>query len=171
MIRLGFGYIYPIPLTLSKCYSWKKCCLRCTFGATQPVRLQLNALEFRASLEEKDTKSTKSKLFALETNGDVLKLGAFVTSGSILCYLLLLQVFRLSEQSAGLATTGLLSLFGMGLWIGSYFSRVVNKEMTYAQQLRDYEDQVLQRRLDELSEAELEALLEEIENKPPGATR
>jgi Protein of unknown function (DUF3007) len=35
--------------------------------------------------------------------------------------------------------------------------------MTYAQQLREYEDAVLQKRLEELSPEELEALSEELE--------
>ncbi|EXB61735.1 hypothetical protein L484_008803 [Morus notabilis] len=76
-------------------------------------------------------------------------------------------------------------------WISTYIFRVSNKEMTYAQQLRDYEKKVmelkgylpelfpvthilngkmistldLQRRLEGLSEAELEALLEQVEEE------
>jgi hypothetical protein len=38
--------------------------------------------------------------------------------------------------------------------------------MTYAQQLREYEDAVLQKRLEELSPDELEALNEELEEGP-----
>ncbi|KAK3026253.1 hypothetical protein RJ639_041629 [Escallonia herrerae] len=48
-------------------------------------------------------------------------------------------------------------------WISTYIFRVSNKEMTYAQQLRDYENKVMQKRLDGLTEAELEALLEQVE--------
>jgi len=125
----------------------------------------LNKLDLRASQQKKDSKN--SKLFAFETNGDVLKFGVLVSSSCLFCYWLLLQVFRVSEQTAGLVTTGLLTVFGMGLWTFSYFSRVANKEMTYVQQLREYEDKVLQRRLDELSETELQALLDELQEKPP----
>ncbi|KAJ4970262.1 hypothetical protein NE237_003361 [Protea cynaroides] len=50
-------------------------------------------------------------------------------------------------------------------WISTYIFRVSNKEMTYAQQLRDYEDKVMQKRLEGLTEAELEALLEQVEEE------
>ncbi|CAK7349563.1 unnamed protein product [Dovyalis caffra] len=50
-------------------------------------------------------------------------------------------------------------------WISTYIFRVSNKEMTYAQQLRDYEDKVMEKRLEGLSEAELEALLEQVEEE------
>ncbi|XP_008786785.1 uncharacterized protein LOC103705004 [Phoenix dactylifera] len=50
-------------------------------------------------------------------------------------------------------------------WISTYVFRVSNKEMTYAQQLRDYENKVMQKRLEGLTEAELEALLEQVEEE------
>ncbi|TKY61078.1 hypothetical protein E2542_SST18183 [Spatholobus suberectus] len=50
-------------------------------------------------------------------------------------------------------------------WISTYVFRVSNKEMTYAQQLRDYENKVMEKRLESLTEAELQALLEEVEEE------
>ncbi|KAJ9557639.1 hypothetical protein OSB04_012253 [Centaurea solstitialis] len=50
-------------------------------------------------------------------------------------------------------------------WISTYIFRVSNKEMTYATQLRDYEMKVMEKRLEGLSEAELEALLEQVEEE------
>ncbi|KAF8398170.1 hypothetical protein HHK36_017096 [Tetracentron sinense] len=50
-------------------------------------------------------------------------------------------------------------------WISTYIFRVSNKEMTYAQQLRDYEYKVMEKRLDGLTEAEIEALLEQVEEE------
>ncbi|KAK6148154.1 hypothetical protein DH2020_019066 [Rehmannia glutinosa] len=50
-------------------------------------------------------------------------------------------------------------------WISTYIFRVSNKEMTYAQQLRDYEGKVMQKRLESLTEAEIEALLEQVEEE------
>ena len=44
----------------------------------------------------------------------------------------------------------------------SYVFRVANKDMTYAQQLRDYENAVIQKRFEELSEDEVDALMGEI---------
>lgn len=54
-------------------------------------------------------------------------------------------------------------------WTGSYVFRVANKDMTYAQQLRDYENAVIQKRFEELSEEEVDALMGEIyPGKPDG---
>ncbi|XP_077241523.1 uncharacterized protein LOC143882028 [Tasmannia lanceolata] len=50
-------------------------------------------------------------------------------------------------------------------WISTYVFRVSNKDMTYAQQLRDYEDKVMQKRLEGLTEAELQVLLEQVEEE------
>jgi len=50
-------------------------------------------------------------------------------------------------------------------WISTYMFRVANKDMTYAQQLRDYEKQVMEKRLESLTEAELQALLEQVEEE------
>ncbi|GMI46692.1 hypothetical protein TrCOL_g1640 [Triparma columacea] len=51
------------------------------------------------------------------------------------------------------------------LWTSTYLFRVANKGMTYAKQLKDYEDGVIQRRLEELDDEEREGLLEEIERE------
>ncbi|KAI3668975.1 hypothetical protein L6452_40192 [Arctium lappa] len=56
-------------------------------------------------------------------------------------------------------------------WISTYIFRVSNKEMTYAQQLRDYEMKVMEKRLEGLSEAELEALLEQVEEEKRVASK
>lgn len=54
------------------------------------------------------------------------------------------------------------------LWASTYIFRVANKDMTYAKQLRDYENAVLQKRLEELGDDEINALMEEIEkNEDP----
>nr|KJB23285.1 hypothetical protein B456_004G090100 [Gossypium raimondii] len=50
-------------------------------------------------------------------------------------------------------------------WISTYIFRVSNKEMTYAQQLRDYKVKAMQKRLEGLTEAKLEALLEQVEEE------
>jgi Protein of unknown function (DUF3007) len=46
-------------------------------------------------------------------------------------------------------------------WTGSYIFRVATKQMTYNQQLKDYEEAVLQKRLEELSPEELAKLQDE----------
>ena len=57
---------------------------------------------------------------------------------------------------------------GTVVWTGSYVFRVANKDMTYAQQLRDYENAVIQKRFEELSEEEVDALMGEIYPGQPG---
>ena len=54
-------------------------------------------------------------------------------------------------------------LLSMLAWASTYLFRVVKKDMTYAKQLRDYENAVLKKRLDELADDEITALMEEID--------
>jgi hypothetical protein len=54
-------------------------------------------------------------------------------------------------------------LFELYVIISTYIFRVATKDMTYAKQLRDYENAVLQKRLEELADDEIEALMQEIE--------
>eukprot|EP00639_Heterosigma_akashiwo_P005563 CAMPEP_0194570154 /NCGR_PEP_ID=MMETSP0292-20121207/7582_1 /TAXON_ID=39354 /ORGANISM="Heterosigma akashiwo, Strain CCMP2393" /LENGTH=160 /DNA_ID=CAMNT_0039420545 /DNA_START=254 /DNA_END=739 /DNA_ORIENTATION=+ len=51
------------------------------------------------------------------------------------------------------------------LWTATYLFRVATKDMTYAQQLKDYENAVLAKRLEELQDDEVQALIEEIERE------
>jgi Protein of unknown function (DUF3007) len=44
---------------------------------------------------------------------------------------------------------------GMVGWASTYFFRVATKSMTYAQQLRDYEQAVIQKRFEELQDDEV----------------
>ena len=48
-------------------------------------------------------------------------------------------------------------------WVGSYLYRVATKKMTYVQQLKDYEDAVMKKRLEEIPDAEMDQLMGEIE--------
>lgn len=60
----------------------------------------------------------------------------------------------------------LLVVLGMTIgWISTYMFRVASKDMTYAQQLRDYESKVMEKRLEGLTEAELQVLLEQVEEE------
>jgi len=49
------------------------------------------------------------------------------------------------------------------LWVFTYIFRVATKDMTYAKQLKDYENAVIAKRLEELDDDEIQALVEEIE--------
>jgi len=49
------------------------------------------------------------------------------------------------------------------VWVFTYIFRVATKDMTYAKQLKDYENAVIAKRLEELDDDEIQALVEEIE--------
>eukprot|EP00878_Enallax_costatus_P020079 GHUV01021210.1.p3 GENE.GHUV01021210.1~~GHUV01021210.1.p3 ORF type:complete len:171 (+),score=63.46 GHUV01021210.1:411-923(+) len=69
-------------------------------------------------------------------------------------------------MSPGMAGNWVQLLIFLGIcvgWVSTYLYRVANKQMTYAQQLRMYEEAVMQKRLDEMTEAELQQLLQEVE--------
>lgn len=68
----------------------------------------------------------------------------------------------LSDLDAG-RWSQLIFVLGLLGWVATYLIRVNGKNMTYHQQLEDYETAVLQKRLDELSPEELEALQAEIQ--------
>ncbi|MDJ0532736.1 MAG: DUF3007 family protein [Xenococcaceae cyanobacterium MO_207.B15] len=87
--------------------------------------------------------------------------GVFVAGGIIY---LVFQTVGLDGISAGIWTQTLL-VAGLIGWSITYLLRVVTKNMTYNQQLKDYEDAVLQKRLEEMSPEELAKLQEEIERE------
>ncbi len=121
--------------------------------------------------EEKQGKPTPAKSTAnsgpfgirLQTNGDVLKFGMIAVLFGYGMKLGLQTVFQLEDIAAGQWTTGILSVGTLLAWISTYVFRVGTKSMTYAQQLKDYEDAVLEKRYNELTEEELAALSEELE--------
>ena len=55
------------------------------------------------------------------------------------------------------------TVFTTVLWVSTYIFRVATKDMTYAKQLKDYENAVIAKRLEELDEDEIQALVEDIE--------
>lgn len=85
--------------------------------------------------------------------------GVFITGG--VAYLLL-QVLGLSSQNAGVWSQALL-VAGLIGWVSTYLFRVFTQDMTYNKQLQDYEDAVLQKRLEEMTPEELAKLQAEIE--------
>ncbi len=87
--------------------------------------------------------------------------GVFVAGGIIY---LVFQTVGLDGVSAGIWTQTLL-VAGLIGWSITYLLRVVTKNMTYNKQLKDYEDAVLQKRLEEMSPEELAKLQEEIERE------
>jgi hypothetical protein len=93
-----------------------------------------------------------------------ITLGVFIAGG--LAYLLL-EIIGLEGQQAGIWSQVIL-VAGLLGWLSTYILRVVGKKMTYNQQLRDYEDAVLQKRYEELTPEELAKLQAEIEAERKG---
>ncbi|CAI5469278.1 unnamed protein product [Closterium sp. Yama58-4] len=98
------------------------------------------------------------------TRLDVILIGVGITvAGVALKYGLELAGFD-SFQSGSVVQ--LVFVLGLCLvWAASYVWRVGNKEMTYVKQLKDYEDAVMKKRLEAMPEAELEAMLAQVEEE------
>ena len=88
-------------------------------------------------------------------------LGIFLAGGLVL---LLLELVGLDSQQAGIWSQAVL-VFGLIGWLLTYLFRAATKQMTYNQQLKDYEEAVLQKRLEEMTPEELEKLQAEIEEE------
>lgn len=92
---------------------------------------------------------------------DVIYIGIGVFAAGGVIYLLLEQ-FGLDPTNAGIWSQVLL-VGGLLAWIATYLTRVLTQSMTYNRQLKDYEDAVLQKRLEEMTPEELEKLQAEVE--------
>ncbi len=94
---------------------------------------------------------------------DIIAIGLGIFAGGGLIYLLL-QALGLNTLDAGIWSQVIL-VCGLVGWILSYLLRAVTQQMTYNRQLQDYEEAVLQKRLEELTPEELEKLQAEIEQE------
>ena len=90
-----------------------------------------------------------------------ISLGIFVVAGLVY---LALQLFGLDGINAGIWTQAALVVVLVG-WSMTYLFRVGSKNMTYNQQLKDYEEAVMLKRLEEMSPEELAELQQEIERE------
>lgn len=88
-----------------------------------------------------------------------ITLGILVAGGIVY---VIFQVVGLDGVSAGIWTQTLL-VVGLIGWVSTYLFRVSTKSMTYNQQLEDYEQSVLQKRLEEMTPEELAKLQAEVE--------
>lgn len=89
----------------------------------------------------------------------------------------LLRLAGLNGIDAGIWSQVVLVGVGVVAWVVSYLRRALTQTMTYNQQLQDYEDAVLQKRLESLSPEELAQLQAEVEaersrmGQPPAAAQ
>ena len=94
---------------------------------------------------------------------DIIGIGIGVFAAGGIAYLLLLVV-GLDSLEAGIWSQVFL-VGGLVGWLLTYLFRVGTKRMTYNQQMKDYEEAVLQKRLEELTPEELAQLQAEIERE------
>ncbi|MEM8641545.1 MAG: DUF3007 family protein [Cyanobacteria bacterium P01_G01_bin.54] len=88
-----------------------------------------------------------------------ITLGIFLVGG--LSYLGL-QVLGINSTNAGIWSQ-LLLVGGVLGWVATYFFRVSTQTMTYNQQLKDYEEAVVRKKLEAMSPEELAALQAKVE--------
>ncbi|MEL6776778.1 MAG: DUF3007 family protein [Cyanobacteria bacterium J06597_16] len=92
---------------------------------------------------------------------DVIGIGIGVFAAGGLLYLVF-AFAGLDGLSAGIWSQVVL-VAGLLGWTATYLSRALGKKMTYFQQLEDYENAVLQKRLEEMSPEEIAQLQAEVE--------
>ena len=99
------------------------------------------------------------------TRADVMLIGGGVTGAGFAAYYGLQSALGWEATRAGNAVQ-LTFVFGLTVaWVGSYVLRVFNKDMTYVKQLKDYEEAVMQKRLEEMPAQELEKMMSDLEEK------
>jgi hypothetical protein len=89
----------------------------------------------------------------------LITLGVFVAGG--LAYLLL-KVVGLEGVQAGIWSQVALVLGLLG-WVSTYIYRALNQKMSYVQQLKDYEEAVIQKRYEEMTPEQLAELQAELD--------
>lgn len=125
----------------------------------------VTTLSLSASPDEDDTQSPSSLPMLLDpgTKGGALFLSLVLFLLPFVGYNVATGVFGIDENEAGrwigVGFTVVTSL----AWALTYVFRVATKDMTYAKQLKDYENAVIAKRLEELDEDEIQALVEDIE--------
>ncbi|VXD14127.1 conserved hypothetical protein [Planktothrix serta PCC 8927] len=89
----------------------------------------------------------------------VITILVFLTGGLIY---LIFQWVGFDSVDAGIWSQAIL-VGGLVIWLLTYLLRVGSQKMTYNQQLKNYEDAVLQKRLEEMTPEELAQLQAEVE--------
>ncbi|KIZ06347.1 hypothetical protein MNEG_1611 [Monoraphidium neglectum] len=87
--------------------------------------------------------------------------GGLIALGYVMYYGL-----QATGMEAGIAGNWVQAIIFMGICVGyisTYIYRVATKQMTYVKQLEMYEDAVIQKRMEEMTEAEVQQLVSEVE--------
>jgi len=136
------------------------------FAQCQPSRELINFPRLRhlsSSSSDEDKKSNLPMLLDPGTRGGAVFLSLVLLLVPFLAYEILTVGFGLDEIDTGRYIGVGFTVFTCALWASTYFFRVATKDMTYAKQLKDYEDAVIAKRLEELDDDEVQALVEDIE--------
>jgi len=105
-----------------------------------------------------------AKWFDPNTRGGAIVWGFLLLVVPVAAYQILLST-GMEETRVGPYVGAIFVLVSNLLWGSTYIFRVANKDMTYAKQLRNYEEAVMAKRLEEIPEADLEAIMAEIEQE------
>lgn len=97
------------------------------------------------------------------TKGGALFLSFLLFMVPIIVYQIVTGAFGVDGIEAGKWIGVGFTFFTTVLWVSTYIFRVATKDMTYAKQLKDYENAVIAKRLEELDDDEIQALVEDIE--------
>jgi len=115
------------------------------------------------SVDNEAAKSSLPMLLDPGTKGGALFLSFLLFLVPIVGYEIVTIGFGIDPLEAGKWIGVVFTLVICFAWVGSYVFRVATKDMTYAKQLKDYENAVIAKRLEELDEDEVQALIEDIE--------
>ncbi|KAL7537163.1 hypothetical protein ACHAXR_008647 [Thalassiosira sp. AJA248-18] len=131
-----------------------------TFTITEQSSSSLSMSE-----QNNEPKSSLPVFLDPGTKGGAVVLSIILFVIPIVIYQVATGVFGIDEIDAGRNIGAGFCVITMLVWGGSYIFRVATKDMTYAKQLKDYEDAVIAKRLEELDEDEVQALVEDIERE------
>ncbi|MGC9524737.1 MAG: DUF3007 family protein [Limnospira sp.] len=94
---------------------------------------------------------------------DVIGIGIGIFAAGAVLYWAF-QRFGLESTNAGIWSQAVL-VGGLVGWLLTYLFRALTQNMTYNRQLKDYEEAVIQKRLEEMTPEELEQLQAEIDRE------
>mmetsp|Transcript_8562 Transcript_8562/g.11300 ORF Transcript_8562/g.11300 Transcript_8562/m.11300 type:complete len:195 (+) Transcript_8562:229-813(+) len=97
------------------------------------------------------------------TKGGAVFLSLLLFIAPIIVNNVVLAVTDLDPLDVGVTIGVGFTVFATLGWVSTYIFRVATKDMTYAKQLKDYENAVIAKRLEELDEDEIQALVEEVD--------
>lgn len=137
-------------------------------GAQQQPVHQLQLQQRAAPVQMADSgKPGLPFIFDIGTKGGIVFWGTVGLVLPFVAYDYMINTMELDIVTAGNVVLIVYVGAATVAWTASYVLRVANKDMTYAKQLKDYEQAVIQKRFDELNEDEVDALMGEIYPEKP----